>query len=387
MMGLLIFTAALRLPAAPFDVGFFVRQKFILQNFISIGCTLFRIGLLFVLLFCVSTRVLWVTTASVAMEFLLLVVSVPISMRLVPALRFRPSLIQWSIAREITSFGGWQFFMVLGISIRNALDPLVLNKFARAEDVACYNLASVPFQQLWTIVAMAKRVVNPSLIAMHAGGDHHRLQSTFLRGNRIALWAYLMPGLPLTLFAHSLIELYVGPRFWMTAGLIQINFFAFLVLVPAMIYSSISEAMGNPRNFCLLVLGTNLLNLVLTFVLVGWLQWGALGSSVASAVAPALCYPLFVWPMSRRALDIGARDWYLEVLWPGVIPALLATPFYLGAALVFGVHSVPGLFVTLALGCIAYVTFLYLFAARRADREDFARVIAAARTRAGFGQS
>ena len=117
------------------------------------------------------------------------------------------------------------------------------------------------------------------------------------------------------------------------------------------------------------------------------LNCAALGSSVASAVAPALCYPLFVWPMSRRALDIGARDWYLEVLWPGVIPALLATPFYLGAALVFGVHSVPGLFVTLALGCIAYVTFLYLFAARRADREDFARVIAAARTRAGFGQS
>ena len=68
MMALLILTAALRLPAAPFSVGFFVRQRFILQNLINIGATLFRIAVLFALIFGVSTRVLWVITATAAMD-------------------------------------------------------------------------------------------------------------------------------------------------------------------------------------------------------------------------------------------------------------------------------------------------------------------------------
>lgn len=375
MMGLLFLTAALRLPAAPFTVGFFVRQQFILQNLISIAAVLFRISVLFILLFGVSTRVLWVVTATVAMEFMTLMVTIPISMRLVPALRLRWTSIDWGIAREITSFGGWQFFMAIGLTIRNALDPIVLNTFASAWDNACYSIAALPFHHLWQTINMVKRTVNPSLIAMHAGEEQGRIRSAFLRGNRIALWAFLLPGLPLALFAHPLIRFYIKDQLWLTPALIQINFWAFLVVVPSVVFGTIVEAIGKPRDFCLLVLGVNLFNLVLTLVLVGWFGYGVLGSCVATAVSAAIGYPLLVWPLSRSTLSITTGEWFGDVLWPGVLPALCAAPIYLGAGHILGTETIPALVGALALGCAAYVTCLYTFAARSQDRADLHRLL------------
>ena len=60
MMGLMMFSAAIRLPLTPFGIGLYVRQKFVLMNLIKVGQELLQIALLFVLLVGVSTRVLWV---------------------------------------------------------------------------------------------------------------------------------------------------------------------------------------------------------------------------------------------------------------------------------------------------------------------------------------
>lgn len=379
MMALLMATASLRLPASPFGVGFFVRQRFVLQNIITIGCMMFRIGLMFVLIYGVSTRVLWVVTSTVAMEFLILAITTPVSMWLVPSLRFRRSAIDWRCARTIMRFGGWQFLLVLGLTLRNALDPIVLNRFSTPWDLACYNVASLPFQHLWQTISMAKRTVNPSIIAMHAGQEKERLRSAFLRGNRMALWVFLLSGLPLALFAHPLITLYIGETLWVTPALLQINFLGFLVVVPTVVFATIVEAIGRPRDFCLLVLGTNLINLALTLFFVGGLGYGAIGSCVATTLSAAICYPLLVWPLSRSTLSITAAEWFWEVLWPGALPAVLSTPVYLVSGRLLGSDTLPGLAGALALGGVAYVTCLYVFAARPRDLEDIRRMVSLGR--------
>ena len=66
MMGLLVSLAAVRLLLTPFTLGLYVRQRFVLSNVLGLGCEVFRIALLFVLLFAVEVRVLWVVVASVA---------------------------------------------------------------------------------------------------------------------------------------------------------------------------------------------------------------------------------------------------------------------------------------------------------------------------------
>ncbi|MFC1735270.1 lipopolysaccharide biosynthesis protein [Candidatus Hydrogenedentota bacterium] len=383
MMAILMFSAAVRLPLALFAVGFFVRQKFVLQNIIGIGCTLFRLSLLFTLLFAVSTRVLWVVTAATAAELLNFAITCSISMRLVPALRFRLSRFRWAIAKEITSFGGWQFSMALGNTIRSALDPIVLNSFATPWDIACFHLAALPFQHLWQFIGMAKSTVNPALTAMHAASEKARLRAAFLQGNRISLWAFLLPAVPLALFSSQIIELYVGPNMWLTAVLLQINFFSLLMLIPSAMFASIAEATGKLRGFCLLVLATHLVNLALTFFLVGGLGLGAMGSCISTAVASAIFYPLFIWPLSRKVLELGMKHWQREVLWPGILPTLGAIPVYAIGVFVIDAKTVFGLTCTIAIGGIVSVICLYTFAAREQDLEDFARVSAEVRKRLG----
>jgi len=381
MMALLMFSVAIQLPLLPFSTGFFVRQKFVLRNIIIFGCTLLRHALLLFLLFFVSTRLMWVIVAAVSAELLQLLIMVPISMRLVPALRFRPMGIHWPIAREITGFGGWQFVMAIGNTVRSAVDPIILNVHSSSWDLSCYHLATLPFQTLWQLISMAKTNLNPSLTAMHAAADQARLQNAFIRGNRIILWIFLLPSLPLAVLARPIFELYVSPEEWLAAVLLQINFFAMLTMIPSAMFASVAEATGKLREFCLLVLAAHMVNLGLTILFVVYLQMGAIGSCVATGVASAIFYPLFIWPLSRRTLDITHGTWLREVMWPGVLPALATLPILLPAAFFLTLDSLVEVLAVLALGGIVYVVCLYAWAAQKRDREDIQRVVDAARSR------
>ncbi len=375
MLGLLFFSVAIRLPLLPFGTGFFVRQKFALFNGITFLSTILRHAILLTLLFTVSTRLLWVIIATVIADMVQLAIVTPLSMRMLPALRVRRKNFHWPIAREVSSFGGWQFSMMIGNTLRTALDPIVLNLYATSWDLACYHLASLPFQTIWQLISMAKGNLNPSLTAMHAAGAQDRLRGAFLRGNRLALWLFLMPSLPLALFAQPIMDLYVGPDQWLAALLLQANFLAMLTMIPSLMFSSIAEATGKLREFCLLVLFANVVNLGLTFVFVAYLGFGAIGSCLATGVASAIFYPLFIWPLSRKTLGTTFREWSVEVMWFGILPSLCSAPVYLLGSYLIAPGSWFQLGLFLALGGIVYVISLYSLAARARDREDISRSI------------
>ncbi len=95
MMGLMVLFFAIRVATTPFCVGLFVRQKFVLRNLILVGQEAVRITILLSLLFGVSTRVLWVVVATIGANLCGLIIILVVSVRLVPALRFRISQVRW----------------------------------------------------------------------------------------------------------------------------------------------------------------------------------------------------------------------------------------------------------------------------------------------------
>ena len=96
---------------------------------------------------------------------------------------------------------------------------------------------------------------------------------------------------------------------------------------------------------------------------------------MATAISAAIGYPLLIWPLSRGTLGITKQEWFGEVLWAGVLPAICAIPVYLVAGAIFGVDSMSGLVGALALGCTVYVTCLYTFAASPQDLQDIHRIL------------
>ena len=378
MMVLLISAFVVQLVLSPFQAGLYVRQKFVLLNLINLGQQLLKITILFFLLFCVSTRVLWVVVATVSSNLCGIILIVVMSQRLVPALRYRRNAIRWPIAREITSFGGWSFIARLSEIIRLNADPIILNKLATPLDVTCFHLGSMPFRQIQGFLGAIWPALLPQLTAMHAAEAKSRLQSAFLRGGRLGLWVALFMSIPIMVYSHEFVELWVGGDKFFKTGVIMILLLAhYPISYGFVMLSAIAIAKANIRSLALRVLLIQVINLLLTFYLVGVRGMGAVGSALSTFLVYVLIFPVAIMPFGLRFVDIRITRWLRETLWSGILPGLAAAAGWI--LLKFTIH--PSSWLELA-GCAAcgllvYLVVLRVFCMQPQDRNDLKRVKAA----------
>src|SRR5713101_6478699 len=93
MVILLSGSLALRVVLVPFGSGMFVRQKFVIANTLTSLQTAIRLALLFALLLGAGPRVLWVVVASVTADAAVVLITTVVSIRVLPAQKFRRSCI------------------------------------------------------------------------------------------------------------------------------------------------------------------------------------------------------------------------------------------------------------------------------------------------------
>jgi O-antigen/teichoic acid export membrane protein len=230
MLGLLTISFAIRTPLTIFTIGFRTKQRFVALNLIETGTHLARITLLFVLLFGFSTKVLWVVVAQVVSNLGGMVVTVIQSRRLLPCLTVRLKCYSWQIARELISFGGWSFTMALGETLRTELNPILLNRYGTALDVATFHIGSMGTKYIDNIVNTVSTPLQSVIIAMHATNDKVKLGNVYIRGGRIGLWSVLFLALPMVIFSKEIIRLYAGEEYLSAATvmfllMIQLPFF------------------------------------------------------------------------------------------------------------------------------------------------------------------
>ncbi len=370
MMGLMVLLAAVQLPLTPFGLGLYVRQKFVLSNLITLCTELLRIGLLFVLLFGVSTRVLWVVVASVAANLCGLLVTLVISRRLVPALGFRRSELRWGLAKELASFGAWASVGQLAGTIRTSADPIILNKLATAVDVSCFYLGSIFQRQIHQVVQHVWVPLQPALTAMHATGEKERLRNAYLRGGRYALWASLFLALPLIVFREELMRLYVGEQYRAAATVMALLLMGFPLAYGNAMMLRLAHAMGQPGLPARRQIILQSANFCLTLYLVGVLRMGAVGSALATVLVAAAFQPLLMWPLGLKMAGVSFGTWLRETLGPGFLPALAGAAVLLG----FRIFVRPSDWLTLTgcagLGCVFYAAVLLLFALNQYERRE-----------------
>lgn len=375
MMTLLIFSAAIRLPLAPFGVGMYVRQKFVLSNCIGLCIQLLRIALLFVLLLGISTRVLWVVVASVSANLCSLPVTLTISRRLVPALKFRPGEIRWSLAKTLTSFGTWNFIGQVANTIRIAADAIILNKLATPLDVTCFHLGSFPRRQMEQMANLAQAPIQPQLTAMHAERSKDRLRNTYIRGGRYALWATLLLVVPAMVYRQELVMLYVGPKYLKAATvmgllLVQFPFWYGHTLLPGIAHAT--AQIGTLVRRSILIQSANL---ALTLYLVGVLRMGAIGSALASLLVGIPGTLFILYPLGFRMIGVSMGRWVRETLFPGILPGLVTAPALLALKAFVKPESWVNLGGCFGCGTVFYIAVLLRYSLHPIDREDLQRLV------------
>lgn len=370
MMGLLVSLAAARLLLTPFSLGLYVRQRFVLSNVLGLACEVFRIALLFVLLFAVEVRVLWVVVASVAAETLRMTLTLILSRRLIPELRFRRTEICWNRAKSLISFGGWSFVLQIADKIRTNADVLVLNKLGTALDVANFHLGSTLYRHIQVTSYLVRAPLQPQLTALHATGAADRLRSAYLRGGRWALWASTFLAAPLIVFRRELVTLYVGKQYLTSATVLALLMATFPLAYGNVMLPHIARAKAQMRAWAIRAIVIHTTNLALTLYLVGARKMGAVGSALATFTVYLVFEPLFYWPLGLRLAGVEVRTWFNETLKLGFLPGLVAVPIWLTLQAVIRPATWSGLALCALVGSAVFLYCLFRFSLHDRDRND-----------------
>ena len=375
MMALLMFLLAVRLPLAPFTVGLFVRQKFVLSNIILLCTEFLRIGLLFILLFAVSTRVLWIVTALVIAETCGQMVTLAVSMRLVPSLRFRLKSIHWPLMKELVSFGSWNAMARLADAIRKSADLIILNHFGTALDVSNFHIGSVPLRHIQQGSVSATMPLQPVLTTMHAQNDKRRLGNTYLRGGRYALWVSLLLVVPLIIFRKELILVWVGETYLTAATVMALLLALFPIQYGNVMLPKLSIAKGILRPWAIRSLIMQLVNLGLTIYLVGFLKMGAIGSALSTFIILLVGEPLLQLPLGLRLSGVSLQRWLRQTLIPGFVPGLSGAVVWFGCGALVRPDSWISLIACGICGAVVYLIVLFTVALQPLDRKDLLSAI------------
>ena len=363
MMGLLIFFAALRLVFAPFGVGLYVRQKFVLFNLIQLGTEILRIVFLFLLLFGVSTRVLWVVVAAVVSSLFNLITITVVSRRLIPTLRLDWSTFERKAAKDVISFGSWNFLGRVAHAINTSAAPIILNKLATALDVTCFHLGAMFYRQVFQGWSLVSNPLQPALTAMHSIGSPERLKEAYLRGNRYGLWLVMFPTVPLLVFRKEFIMAYVGSEFIQAATVVGLLLACLPFTFVNVMMWKVAEAKAEMRAVAWRSLTNQVLNLSLTLYLVGRLGMGATGAALSSLIIAAVANPVLNYPIGLKLVGVSFKRWAKETVWLGIAPGMGSAVICLGLRMFFQptAWASLGAFTALACGVYAFILAFYCF--------------------------
>jgi O-antigen/teichoic acid export membrane protein len=378
MLMLLAVSAAISLPLSPFAVGLIVCQRFVLQNVLQLASTLLRVVLLVVLLVGVGPQVKWVVLAQVVGNLSLVLAKSVVSCRLLPALRYRASHVNWSLAREVYTYNGFSSLIGISLMIRDSSDAFILKWLAGPAAVVAFEWGGMVDRELRRLSSFASEPLQPALTAMHSQDRRDRLASAFLRGGRVGLWAVLAPAILIGVFRQELYQAFLGAKFavYGECTLVAALLFAtYPTFYARWMLHKIGAAQARLGRLAVATLIMNAFNLALTLYLVGVLHWGAVGSAAGTLISTLVFDFLVFWPMSVAMLDLPWRRFFTANVLPGLAPATVMGVFCEILRRWVAPESLASLALCIAAGGVVYVAFLVAFCLLPADRRDLAHLL------------
>lgn len=328
MFGLLVLGMALRFAAAPFGLGFDLRQRFVLRNGIGLACEVFKMLLLIAL---ISWRVdvVWVAVSNFATTVVELIVTTAVSMRLVRALRLRLQEFRREIVGQLVHFGGWSLVIQVSLIVRDYADVYVLGTLSSLAELNSFTIGSIPDRQVRQTYVEATSSALPAITAMNSTGQDERLRSAFFRLTRISLWVLLALALPLIVYRDEVVGLYIGEReavYSTVAVVMALLLSRVIVIFPNTLLGMVAAAKAQVKPVALQAAAMSAANLLLTLYLVGVRGMGAVGSALGTVIVTLIGAPLLNWTLAMRLTGARMTDWLRATFLPGLVPGLLAGP-------------------------------------------------------------
>ncbi|MEP4078163.1 lipopolysaccharide biosynthesis protein [Haloferula sp.] len=324
MLGLLVVMVCVDVIAAPFSVGLYVKQMFVRISIIDLSCELVRIAVLLVLLFAVSTKVMWLVVASSTAIILNVIIRVVLTRRLMPAVRFRPALASMPVTKKLIGFGSWTSVGHITNFVSYTVPVFLLSHFGTAIDIAALHIGRLPDQNVRRIALAAMIPAQPAMTRMFAKEGKGSLTGLYYRGGRYHLWLIMAVVAPFLIFGKEIATLYAGPQYAATATVWMALFGCYPFIWASAMFYRVAHAEGKVAKYYLCEITTQVVTLAALFYAIVVRGAGAPGAGLAIGLSAITTHLLLIWPMGLKSIGGTWLRFFRETVLPGSAPMLFA---------------------------------------------------------------
>lgn len=249
--------------------------------------------------------------------------------RVVPSLRIAPSLVSWTLSREILAFGATQLVVNMASLVRVRSDLLIVKLFLPLSAVGVYAVALKVAEQLHFLVKQGLNVVAPLVAELHGAGERDKIRFILLHVGKYAIAPAAALAVASVALGHDAIVAWVGPEFAGAAPLLAILLTATAFAMMEMTASSVLAMTGYHRPASRAVALSAVVNVAVSIILVP--RYGLLGIATGALVA-AVTVDTVVLP--RLACRLHQIDYgrYVATIALAILPPAAAEYAFLTAA-------------------------------------------------------
>jgi|GEM_PF-3263370 len=306
-------------------------QRYVTMNVTRLVCRLARVILIVVLLLLgfglVGLAIGHVVTRlaeSLAMPFLV--------RRYLPELSLRPSLVSWSVFKQMFGHSGFTLLWSLAALVRDRASFVVIGVFLSAGAAGSYQIPVMLMRAFDGITQALAAVTKPATSAFKAEGRSGAIESLVLRGGKCVVAIFIPVAAFVAIYADIIIPIWVGDQYTDASGLVILLLLAQAPLTGQAVTTYVLIGMDHHRTLAMATLGSALAGVFLMtwFVTVEKMGlWGvACGASFSMVVMGVFVLPI----LACRALEIR---WGVYVRNVFATPVVASLPF---VAIVVGIR-------------------------------------------------
>ena len=235
--------------------------------------------------------------------------------RVAPDVRFRGNLITTPMVRELfgycLSLTVWSFSMLLV----NGFDLIMVGRF-QFDAVTPYAVSATLITFLAGVQNAIFAVIMPHAAALHARQDSQGLGELLIKATKLGVLLLLLTGLPLIVFASTIIKMWIGAQFALAGGsILAILVTANMVRLSGAPYASILIGTGQQRLVIVSPIMEGVTNLIAS-VLLG-LKYGAIGvawGTLIGALVGLIANVFYNIARTRAFIRVSQRYFLYEAL-------------------------------------------------------------------------
>jgi O-antigen/teichoic acid export membrane protein len=245
--------------------------------------------------------------------------------RVYPELRIRPSLAHAGRLREVTGFSVYTTLIDWANRLNYQLDSLVIGAFLGAPAVAVWAPAERIVSATQRLTNQVNGMLFPMVVDSDAARQDARLRQILLEGTRLSL-AFVIPiATTLVVLAAPVIHAWLGARASIVAGavpVLQVLAVAVAIRVGGATGTTLLKGAGGHRLLAFVNLGTGVVNVVLSALLIG--RFGLTGVAWGTLAPIAAATFLILYPAACRRAGLPLTTALSRAIAPAVWPAIPA---------------------------------------------------------------